>query len=270
MELSTEQMEQLTAVVSDYGLRILSALLILIVGKWLAGWLRKLARGAMERAKVDGVLVGFLGNILYYLLMVGVIIAAISKVGVQTTSFIAVLGAAGLAVGLALQGSLANFASGVLIILFRPFRVGDFVEAGGVSGAIDEIGILMTHMHTFDNKALIIPNSQVMGTHIINYTANDTRRCDMVFGISYSDDIDKAKEVFAEVLAEDERCFKDPAPKIAVSELGDSSVNFIVRPWVKSDDYWPVYWDMQEAMKKRLEAAGITIPFPQRDVHLHQ
>jgi small conductance mechanosensitive channel len=224
----------------------------------------------MQKAETDPTLIGFVGNIAYFGLLTMVVIAAVGQLGVQTTSFIAVLGAAGLAIGLALQGSLANFASGVLIILFRPFRVGDFVEAGGVSGAIDEIGILMTHMHTFDNKALIIPNSQVMGTHIINYTANDTRRCDMVFGISYSDDIDKAKEVFAEVLAEDERCFKDPAPKIAVSELGDSSVNFIVRPWVKSDDYWPVYWDMQEMMKKRLEAAGITIPFPQRDVHLHQ
>lgn len=270
MELSKEQMEQLIVVVTDYGLRIVAALLILIIGKWLAGWIRRLARQAMERSKVDEVLVGFLGNILYYLLIVAVLITAVSQLGVQTTSFIAVLGAAGLAVGLALQGSLANFASGVLIILFRPFKVGDFVEAGGVSGAVDEIGILMTHMHTFDNKALVIPNSQVMGTHIINYTARDTRRCDMVFGISYSDDIDKAKEVFAEVIAGDERCLQEPAPNIAVSELGDSSVNFLVRPWVKTEDYWPVYWSMQEKMKKRLEAAGITIPFPQRDVHLHQ
>ncbi len=270
MELSKEQIDQLIAVVTDYGLRIVAALLILLIGKWISGWVRKIFRAGLEKRKVDVALVGFLGSIAYALLMIAVIITAISQLGVQTTSFIAVLGAAGLAVGLALQGSLSNFASGVLIILFRPFRAGDFVEAGGVMGIVDEIGILMTNMHSVDNKAIIVPNSQILGAHIVNFTANTTRRCDMVFGISYGDDIDKAKEIFQAVLDEDERCLKEPAPTIAVSELGDSSVNFIVRPWVKAEDYWGLYWDMQETMKKRLEAGGLSIPFPQRDVHLYK
>lgn len=270
MELNQEQIDNLVTVVTDYGLRIVAALAILLVGKWIASWLRSVFRKSMQKRKVDAALTGFLSSILYALLMIAVVITAVSQLGVQTTSFIAVLGAAGLAVGLALQGSLSNFASGVLIILFRPFRAGDFVEVGGVMGVIDEIGILMTNMHSIDNKAIIMPNSQILGAHIINFTANSTRRCDMVFGISYGDDIDKAKEIFRSVVEADERCLQDPAPTIAVSELGDSSVNFIVRPWVKAEEYWAVYWDMQETMKKRLEAEGLSIPFPQRDVHLHK
>jgi len=270
MELSQEQIDTIIAYVTSYGLKIVLALLIFVVGKWIAGLVRKLTRRGMERAKVDQVLVGFLSNIVFYLLMIAVIITAVSQLGIQTTSFVAVLGAAGLAVGLALQGSLSNFASGVLIILFRPFKIGDFVEAGGVTGVIDEIGILVTNMHTPDNKAIIVPNSQVMGGHIVNYNARATRRCDMVFGISYSDDIDKAKRILAEVVAADARCLKDPAPTIALSELGDSSVNFVVRPWVNGSDYWGVFFDTHEAVKKRFDAEGISIPFPQRDVHIHQ
>lgn len=270
MELSQEQIDALVASVTYYGLKIVVAILVLLIGKWIAGLFRRMSRQAMEKGKVDAVLVGFLSNILYYLLMVAVVITAVSQMGIQTTSFIAVLGAAGLAVGLALQGSLANFASGVLIILFRPFKVGDFVQAGGVTGVIDEIGILVTNMHTPDNKGVIVPNSQVMSAEIINFNANATRRCDMVFGISYSDDIDKAKGVLAQIVAADERCLKDPIPQIAVSELGDSSVNLVVRPWVNAADYWGVFFDTQEAVKKRFDAENVSIPFPQRDVHLYQ
>jgi small conductance mechanosensitive channel len=270
MELSQEQIDALIAAVTYYGLKIVIAILVFIIGKWIAKLCSKLTRRAMERAKVDTVLVGFLSNIVFYLLMIAVIITAVSQLGIQTTSFIAVLGAAGLAIGLALQGSLSNFSSGVLIILFRPFKIGDFVEAGGVTGVIDEIGILVTHMHTPDNKGIIVPNSQVMGAHIVNYNAHENRRCDMVFGIGYGDDIDKAKGILMDILNSDERVLKDPAPAVTVSELGDSSVNFNVRPWVNASDYWGVYFDTHEAVKKRFDAEGVSIPFPQRDVHLYQ
>lgn len=266
----SEFVDRMLPIVTDWGINILLALVIFIVGKWIAKLLKGLCVRALEKSKVDPVLVGFLSNIVYYLLMVAVIITAISKLGVQTTSFVAVLGAAGLAVGLALQGSLSNFASGVLIILFRPFKIGDAVEAGGVFGIVDEIGILVTHMHTPDNKAIIMPNSSVMGGHIVNFAANENRRCDMVFGIGYGDDIDKAKGILTDIIEKDDRCLKDPAPTIALSELADSSVNFVVRPWVKGADYWGVYFDTHEAVKKAFDAQGVSIPFPQTDVHLHK
>ena len=266
--MSEEQLDTIIAYATDWGLKIIFALLIFIIGKWVAKFLKNLVKKGMERGKVDPVLIGFLSNIVYYLLMIAVIITAIQKLGVQTTSFVAVLGAAGLAVGLALQGSLANFASGVLIILFRPFKIGDFVEAGGVTGVIDEIGILVTNMHTPDNKGIIVPNSQIMGGHIVNFNAHDIRRVDMVFGIGYGDDIDKARNIIADILDKDERVLKDPAPQIAVAELGDSSVNFFVRPWCKSADFWGVNLDTHETVKKRFDAEGVSIPFPQRDVHI--
>jgi len=268
--MSSEQIDALLSYVTEYGMKVVLALLIFVAGKWIAGLVRKAVRRAMERSKVDATLVGFLSNIVFYLLMVAVVIAAVSQLGIQTTSFVAVLGAAGLAVGLALQGSLSNFASGVLIILFRPFKVGDFVEAGGVAGTIDEIGILATQMHTPDNKGMTVPNSQIMGGQIVNFNAFDTRRCDMSFGIGYQDDIDRAKAVLAEMVAADERCLKEPAPVIVVGALGESSVDILCRPWVKASDYWGLYWDMQERVKKRFDAEGISIPFPQRDVHLYR
>ena len=270
MEISQEQIDAIIGYVTYYGLRIVLAVVIFVVGKWVAGLVRGMCRKGMERGKVDPVLVGFLSSIAYYALMVAVVIAAISQLGIQTTSFVAVLGAAGLAIGFALQGSLSNFASGVLIILFRPFKVGDVVEAGGVTGVIDEIGILTTHMHSPDNKAIIVPNSQVMSGQIVNFNARGTRRCDMVFGISYGDDIDKAKAILKEIIDADARCLKDPAPQIALSELADSSVNFVVRPWVNAIDYWGVFFDTHEAVKKRFDAENVCIPFPQRDVHLYQ
>lgn len=270
MELSQEQIDTLIGHLTFYGLKIVYALVILIVGKWLAGMIRKLLRRSMERSKVDPALIGFLSNIAFYLMMTAVVIAAIGQLGVQTTSLVAVVGAAGLAVGLALQGSLSNFASGVLIILFRPFKIGDFVEAGGVAGIVDEIGILVTEMHSPDNKKIIVPNSQVLSAQIINYSANDTRRLDLVFGIAYSDDFEKAKRLILDIIEADPRCLKDPAPTVRVLELADSSVNIATRPWVKTSEYWDVYFDLYEKVKTSFDSNGISIPFPQRDVHLYQ
>lgn len=228
--MTQEQIDTVIRYVTEYGLKIVVALLVFLIGKWFASFASKAAKRAMERAKVDVTLIGFLSNILFYALMIAVIIAAISQLGIQTTSFVAVLGAAGLAVGLALQGSLSNFASGVLLILFRPFKVGDYVEAAGTAGTIDGIGILMTHMRTPDNKAITIPNSQVMGSHIVNFSAHATRRVDMVFSISYADDAGRAKAILREMVEQDPRTLKDPAPTIVVGALTDSGVNLLVRP----------------------------------------
>lgn len=265
----SEQVRHYLSVFTEYGLKVLVALAIFLIGKWMASFARSAVRKAMEKAHVDPVLVGFLPNLMFYVLMVAVILSAIGQVGIETTSFVVVLGAAGLAVGFALQGSLANFAAGVLVILFRPFTAGDFVTAGGVSGIVEEIGILFTQMRTPDNKRIILPNSQILGRDMTNFSANPTRRVDMVFGISYSDDIDKAKAILWDLVKNDERVLKNPDPMVMVTELSDSSVNIAVRPWTSRDDYWGFFWDMQERVKKRFDAEGVTIPFPQRDVHLH-
>ncbi|MBT8338761.1 MAG: mechanosensitive ion channel, partial [Desulfatitalea sp.] len=206
----------------------------------------------------------------YIGLLAFVVLAALSQLGIQTTSFIAVLGAAGLAVGLALQGSLSNFAAGFLMILFRPFSVGDYIEGGGVTGTVEEIQIFTTTLVTPDNKTVIIPNAKIMGDNIINWTVKGTRRVDLVVGIGYGDDIDKARQVIADVLAKDARVRKDPPPQIAVSEMADSSVNFVVRPWVSASDYWAVSFGVTEQIKKAFDDEGISIPFPQRDVHVYQ
>jgi len=251
-----------------YGLKILGAILIFFIGKLLATFLANLVTKALTKAKVEKTLVKFVHNICYIAIMVFVVLAAINNLGVQTASFIAVLGAAGLAVGLALQGSLANFASGVLLIIFRPFKVGDFVEVGGITGTVQEIQIFNSILNAPDNTRVIVPNSQATGACIKNYTANGTRRVDLVIGVSYGDDIHKAKQVIEGVLTKDQRILKDPAPTVAVLELGDSSVNFVVRPWVKPADYWDVYFQTTADVKLALEANGLTIPFPQRDVHM--
>jgi len=224
---------------------------------------------AIQKGDLDITLRRFIGNLARTLLMLFVVIAAINALGVQTASLIALVGAAGLAVGLALQGSLANFAAGVLIVLFRPYKVGDWIEGGGVSGSVEEVQILTTVLKTGDNKRVIIPNSQIMGTTITNYSANDTRRVDLVVGVSYSDDLDKVRKELQDLVDADERILKDPAVTIAVSELADSSVNFVLRPWVNTADYWAVYFDLTERVKKRFDEVGISIPFPQRDVHIH-
>jgi len=243
---------------------------ILFGGIWLAKQIKKYVVLMMERRNVDALLASFSSNIVYVALVAFVVIAALSQLGIQTTSFVAIIGAAGLAIGLALQGSLANFASGVMIIAFRPFKVGDFIEAGGVSGVVEGIQIFSTQMRTGDNKAIIIPNANITGSNITNYSAKDTRRVDMVFGIGYNDDIKKAKDLLLELIADDDRILKDPEAVVAVSELADSSVNFVVRPWVKSADYWGVMFDFTEAVKLRFDKEGISIPYPQQDVHLHK
>lgn len=255
---------------ADFGLRLFAALAIFIIGRWVARWLSRLLEKGMQKAGTDHTLIVFLRNIVYVGLLIFVIIAAVGQLGVQTTSFLAVLGAAGLAVGLALQGSLANFAAGVLIITFRPFKLGDFIEAGGIAGTVKAISIFTTTLHTPDNKVIIVPNAQVNSGTITNYSANDTRRVDLVIGVSYGDDLDKVRSVIQQVLAADERVLKDPAPQIAVMALADSSVNFTVRPWAKSADYWALYFDLQEQIKKNFDKEGISIPFPQQDVYVHQ
>ena len=249
---------------------IVIAAAILIGGIWLAKQIKKYVVLIMERRNIDALLASFSSNIVYVALVAFVVIAALSQLGIQTTSFVAIIGAAGLAIGLALQGSLANFASGVMIIAFRPFKVGDFIEAGGVAGVVEGIQIFSTQMRTGDNKAIIIPNSGITSGNITNYSAKDTRRVDMVFGIGYGDDIKKAKDILMELITDDERILKDPEPLVAVSELGDSSVNFVVRPWVNSADFWGVKFDYTEAVKLRFDKEGISIPFPQQDVHLHK
>jgi small conductance mechanosensitive channel len=254
----------------DLAINIVTALAIFFIGKWVAGLLTKGVRTLMQKQEVDKTLETFVGNLVRMVLMVFVIIAAIGAVGVQTTSLIAVLGAAGLAVGLALQGSLSNFAAGVLIVLFRPYKGGDFVEAAGVAGSVVEVQILTTILKTGDNKQVIVPNSQIMSSIITNYSANDTRRVDLVIGVSYDDDLDKTRKVLEELVAADDRILDDPAVTIAVSTLADSSVNFVVRPWVKTSDYWGVMFDLTEAIKKRFDQEGISFPFPQQDVHLYQ
>ena len=249
---------------------IVVAAAILFGGIWVAKRIKNYIALMMERRNVDALLASFTSNIAYVLLVAFVIIAALGQLGIQTTSFVAIIGAAGLAIGLSLQGSLSNFASGVMIIAFRPFKVGDFIEAGGVAGVVEGIQIFSTQMRTGDNKAIIVPNANITGGNITNYSAKDTRRVDMVFGIGYDDDIKKTKDVLTELIDADERILKDPAPTVAVSELADSSVNFVVRPWVKTDDYWGVMFDFTEAVKLRFDKEGISIPYPQQDVHLHK
>lgn len=254
----------------DYALKALLALAIFIIGKWIAGALRNRIRSAMQKREVDPALVSFGTSIIYYVLMIAVVLAAIQQVGFQTTSLVAILGAAGLAVGLALQRSLSNFAAGVLIIMFRPFKIGDVIDAGGAVGKVNEIGVLVTIMTTADNKKIIMPNSSIMAGSITNITANDTRRVDMVVGVSYSDDLDKVQGIILEILNADERVLKDPEPQVVVAELADSSVNFNVRPWCATGDYWGVFFDFQKAIKQRLDQEGVSIPFPQQDVYMHQ
>jgi len=265
-----ETIQKIYDLVMLYGIKVIAALAIFIVGRWVAKGFRKVAERLMEKRNVDPTITGFVGNLTYIALLVFVIIAALGQLGIQTTSFIAILGAAGLAIGLALQGSLANFAAGFLMLIFRPFKVGDYVEAAGVAGTVEVIQIFTTTLKTPDNKTVIIPNASVTGDNIVNWTVKGTRRVDMVFGIGYDDDIDKAKQIITDVLAKDERILNDPPTQIAVSELADSSVNFVARPWVNIADYWGVYFDAMENIKKAFDEAGVSIPYPQQDVHMYQ
>lgn len=255
-------------VLLGYLLRFLAAIIIFWIGKVMAAALSRITEKALIARAVDGAVVAFIGNIVYAIIIVATTLMALSQVGVQTTSFIAILGAAGLAIGLALQGSLANFASGILIILFRPFRAGNYIEAGGVGGTVQKIEIFQTVMITPDNKRVIVPNAQITGGPITNYSAESTRRVDLLVGISYDADLLLAKQILQDILENDARVLPEPAPSITVAALADSSVNINVRPWVNSADYWGVYWDTLEKIKLTFDQQGIGIPFPQMDVHI--
>jgi len=256
--------------VATYSMKLVAALLVFFIGKWLCGHISRLVVRLLEKNKVELTLIHFLENLIYYTLLVLVLVAAASQLGINTTSFLTIIGAAGLAVGLALKDSLSNIASGIMLIFLRPFKVGDIVTAAGITGQVATLNIFHTTINTLDNQKMIVPNSNITTNVITNIFANPTRRVDLVFGISYGDDIAQAKEILNRLIASDPRILKDPAPTIAVAELADSSVNLIVRPWVKSGDYWPVYFAMTESVKTTFDKEGITIPFPQRDVHLYQ
>ena len=254
----------------EFAINLVTAIIIFYLGRLVVRMLTRGMRKVMEAQEVDKTLISFTSNLASTVLLTVVIIASVGALGVQTTSFIAVLGAAGLAIGLALQGSLSNFAAGVLIVLFRPYKVGDWIEAAGISGGVEEVQILTTILKTGDNKQVIVPNAQIMNSIITNYSANDTRRVDMVVGVSYDDDLDKVRSTLEELVAAEDRILDDPGCTIAVSALADSSVNFVVRPWVKTSDYWGVMFDMTEAIKKRFDKDGISFPFPQQDVHVYK
>jgi small conductance mechanosensitive channel len=271
MDFAPEQLvESLIALVSVWGLRVVGAIAVLVVGRWIAVLLQRAAVRGLERVKTDPILTPFLAGMVYYATIAVVLIAVLGLFGIETTSLVAVLGAAGLAIGLALQGTLSNFSSGVMLMVFRPFTKGNFVEVAGTKGAVQEIGIFTTVLNTPDNVRIIVPNSSIYGATITNYSAYDTRRNDLVIGVSYGDDLATAEGVIRRVLEGDERVLADPPLQVAVSELGDSSVNFVVRPWCRSEDYWQLRFDLTRRLKEELEAAGCSIPFPQRDVHLFQ
>ncbi|RMJ03150.1 Small-conductance mechanosensitive channel [Marinobacter litoralis] len=263
---ASELLEQGMAMVMAYAPKVLLAVITLIVGLWLIN--RFVAVLDKKLGQKDPTLNKFLCALIGAILKILLLISVASMVGIATTSFVAIIGAAGLAVGLALQGSLANFAGGVLILIFKPFKVGDAIEAQGFLGSVREITILYTIIDTFDNRRVVIPNGQLSNASLTNMSVYETRRCDMSFGIGYGDDIDKAKAVVLRLIQEDERALKDPAPMVVVGSLGDSSVNLTVRAWTKAGDLWPFNWDMQERVKKAFDAEGISIPFPQRDVHM--
>ncbi len=267
MEQIIKEIEPLVAI---YGLKIIGAIVTLIIGIWIAKLLARTIGKVLKKKEVDETLTKFVVSLVRIGLIAFVIISAAAQLGIQTASFIAVIGTAGLAIGFALQGSLSNFASGAMLIIFKPIKVGDYVEGGGVAGSVESVGIFVTTLITPDNKVVYVPNSNITGNNIVNYSAKDTRRVDMVFGIGYNDDIDKAKSVIQSVLESDSRILKDPAPQIVVSELADSSVNFNVRPWVNSADFWEVYFDVTETIKKKFDVENISIPFPQRDIHMYQ
>lgn len=260
--------DRLQTFMTDYGLRIIGAILILIIGRIVASIVRSIVRKILTRSKVDATIVSFFGTMAYFLVLAFTIVAALSKFGVETASFVAILGAAAFAVGFALQGSLSNFAAGVMILLFRPFKVGDFIDAAGVAGVVKEVHVFTTVINTPDNIKIIVPNSKISGDVIKNVTGYDTRRIDMVIGISYGSPIGKAMEIAMNVMKSDPRVLDDPAPQVAVSELADSSVNLVVRPWAKTADYWGARFDITRKIKEAYDENGIEIPFPQRVVHM--
>ncbi|MBU1099902.1 MAG: mechanosensitive ion channel [Bacteroidetes bacterium] len=265
----TEYFSSIQGIIQQYGLNVAGAILIFIIGYFASKIIRRAFRKIFEKSRVDSTISSFMLNIIYGLSLTFVALMTLTRLGVETTSFIAVLGAAGLAVGFALKDSLSNFAAGIMLLIFRHFKVGDYIEGGGVAGSVEEIHIFSTKLVTPDNKVIYVPNSSLISGSLTNYSAKETRRVDLVFGIGYGDDIAKAKAILAEILDSDERVLKEPAPQIALSELGDSSVNFVVRPWTLRENYWNLYFDVREKVKLRFDEENITIPFPQRDVHIH-
>jgi small conductance mechanosensitive channel len=263
-----EAMETAFELLSAWGMSVIGAIALLIIGRMVAGWVRRNITKALTRANTDASLIPFFASMVYYVVLGVVLIAVLSLFGIETTSLIAVFGAAGLAVGLALQGTLSNFAAGVMLLIFRPIRVGDFVEVAGQAGTVAEISIFNTIMNTGDNVRITIPNAQVYGDTVKNYSFNDTRRIDLVMGIGYGDNIGTAISIIERVITGDERTLRDPAPTVAVAELADSSVNLVVRPWCKKEDYWALRWELTRKLKEELEAGGCNIPFPQHDVHV--
>ena len=266
---TAEIINSITQIAADFGLRVLYAVLIIVIGRWVVKLLLKIIKAALEKTTVEETVRIFVVNLLNTLLMVIIFIAAINQPGIETTSIIAMLGAAGLAIGLSLQGSLANFAAGILIVIFKPYKVGDYIEAGSAAGTVLDIQIFSTVLKTPDNKIVIVPNGSIMKDSVVNYTDQATRRVDIVASCGYEDDIDKVKEILKDILNQDDRILAEPEPRIAVSELADNSINFIVRPWVNSSDVLSVKYSILEQIKKRFDAEGISIPYPQRDVHIY-
>jgi small conductance mechanosensitive channel len=256
--------------ITVFGLKVIAAIAILIFGLWTAKIVKKLINKLLTKRNVDGVIVSFVANLTYAAVIVFIVIATLAQVGIQTTSFVAVIGAAGLAIGLALQGVLGNFAAGFLLIIFRPFKSGQFIIASGIMGTVEEIQLLYTRLKTPDNIKVVVPNGKLLADTITNYSLNDTRRAEWKIGVGYNDDLKKTREILQELIGNEKRILKDPAPQIYVTELGDSSVNFTVWAWTKSGDWWATFTDMIEKIKNRFDEEGINIPFPQRDVHLFQ
>jgi small conductance mechanosensitive channel len=269
-ELPQEIMNYAIEITSNFGLKLLTALIVVIVGRQLVKILLKVIKVALEKANTEETVRIFIANLLNTIFTVIIFVAAINQLGVETTSIIALLGAAGLAIGLALQGSLANFAAGILIVIFRPYKVGDYIEAGTNVGTVKDIQIFSTVLRTPDNKAIVVPNGSIMDGSITNYSEQPTRRIDIIASCSYEDDLDKVKQVLKTILDSEERILTEPKPQIAVSELAESSVNFIVRPWVNSSDYLPVMYSLLEQIKKTFDQEGISIPYPQSDIHIHE
>jgi small conductance mechanosensitive channel len=255
-------------IILGYLLKIIGAVVVFIIGKWLARFLTNLVKKSLTKTNSDETLIKFIGDLVYFGLLVLVIISALGVLGVNTTSFVAIIGAAGLAVGLALQQNFSNFGAGVIILLLKPFKVGDFVEAGGAVGVIDTIGIFNTTFKTGDNKIIIVPNSNIIGGNIVNYSREAIRRIDLVIGVGYEDDLKLVKSTLEEILSNNEKVLQEPAPAVALAELADSSVNFNVRPWVKSEDYWAVRSALLETIKLTFDEKNISIPYPQMDIHM--
>lgn len=266
-----EVIDQLIAVVTSYGLDVVGAIAILVVGWMLAGWAKRTMTKALMRVKsIDDMLTGFFSSLVKYVILAFTVVAVLNRFGIETTSLVAVLGAAGLAIGLALQGTLSNVAAGVMLLMFRPYKVGDFIEGAGLAGTVKATGLFTTDMATGDNIHIVVPNSQLWGAAIRNFSHHKTRRVDLTVGIGYGDDIDKAMDVIKRIARDDTRIHGDPEPFVAVANLGDNAVELVVRVWVDAGDYWGVKFDMTKTIKQTFDKEGISFPFPQRDVHIYQ